>query len=1075
MKNTYLLIVALMATMCTFSQTVKGIVYNSSNQKPIQGAEIKEKNGLKRTLSDADGFFTLELSQENNPIIVSYVGLGSQEIETKDKQEIKVYLDAASQNIDEVVVTALSVERSNKDLGYVVQTLKEKDISDVKSVNFLDDLAGKIAGVNISQGATGVGSSTQINIRGENSFTNNNPLFVVDGIIVNNNSVINPNNDDAAGFMAIDFGNSAMDINADDIAEVSVLKGPAAAALYGTRASNGVIIITTKKGTAKKGLGISYNSSNFVESAFKLPEFQNKYGQGNGGKFEYKDGLGGGTNDVISYSWGPALDQGTKIAQFDSPVTLSNGQVVRGGDIALYDNKTNKITPTEFVSHEDNLKKFYNTGLTSMQNIAITNATEKSDMRISLTDLRSKSIIPGVNLDRTTVAGNFNFYPTTRLKISSSLNYMNTSSKNRPAAGYGSENLNYGLVAWGPRNMDIEGSLQDYWQPGLEGLQQFSYNYTYFDNPYFTVYENRNSFNRNRLIGNLVASYKITNDLNLQVRSGMDYSDDRRQLRRAYSSNRFKLGAYGENDVFFQENNTDVLLTYVKKIKTIGLEFLAGANRMDQQVANRLTIANGLAQPGIYSLTNNANPLEINEYFGNKRINSVYGVAKLNINSFFFMDISGRNDWSSALATPTSTENVSFFYPSVSSAFLLNKVVKLPEIISLAKVRASYAKVGNDTDPFQTTNTFLPQVSFAGQPTYSAQSTIANINLMPEKTSAFETGIDIRLFKNRVGLDVTYYNTLTENQIIALPVPSSSGYNQQVVNGGAVRSKGIEAILNIKPIQKENFTWVSSFNFSKNVSTVEQLPEGVSKITLAYNRVYDNVNQTVWFQVEEGGRIGDMYGTGYKKTADGQFILTADGNYIPDNNLKKLGNYNPNFMLGWNNNFSYKNFSANFLFDWRQGGIIVSRTLALAAVGGQLIETEIRPDGGIVADGVVNAGTEANPEYVKNEKAISAESYYRQYYDRNHEENNVYNASYLKLRQFSISYTFKEGKNENGLIGNGRSLQVSLIGRNLFAISKIPHFDPEQLATQGQKFVRGVEDMSYATTRSFGLKLNYNF
>ncbi|MDP4964127.1 MAG: SusC/RagA family TonB-linked outer membrane protein, partial [Salibacteraceae bacterium] len=274
---------------------------------------------------------------------------------------------------------------------------------------------------------------------------------------------------------------------------------------------------------------------------------------------------------------------------------------------------------------------------------------------------------------------------------------------------------------------------------------------------------------------------------------------------------------------------------------------------------------------------------------------------------------------------------------------------------------------------------------------------------------------------------------------------------------------------------KGEFQWSSFFNFSRNVSTVEEIPAGLDNLTLAYNRVYDNVNQTVWVQVEEGGRIGDLYGTGYKKTDDGQFILDTEGNYIVDNDLRKLGNYNPDFMLGWSNNFSWKNWNASMLIDWRQGGVIVSRTQALAGVAGQLIETADRPESGIVAEGVVNGGTDENPVYEANTKAISAESYYRQYYDRNHEENNTLDASYVKLRLVSIGYTFRGKAESTGFFGQGRSMQVSLIGRNLFALSHIKHFDPEQLAVQGNQFVSGVEDMSYATSRSMGVKLNLNF
>lgn len=1056
-----------------FSQenSVSGQVNDAKTNTPIPGVLVQETGTNNKLYTNSEGKFSLLVSDKNGKLSFTYYGYDPIEISLNGQSNILVNLTSSAQEFGEIVITALGLQRQNKDLGYAVQTLDAKTISEVKSPNFLDGLAGKIAGVTITQGATGVGSTSKINIRGESSFTNNNPLFVVDGIIINNNTIVNPTTDAASGFQEIDFGNGGMEINSDDVESVTVLKGPSAAALYGTRAANGVIIITTKKGQKRNGLGISFNSTTYMEQAFKLPEFQNKYGQGNNGQFAYKDGLGGGVNDAISYSWGPQLDQGLLIAQYDSPVTLPDGTIVRGGDVAVHGGAP--ITPTEFKSHPDNLKDFYETGITTINNIAISNAFDKGDLRFSITDLNSNSIIPGVNLKRKNISAKLNFNPTTKLTVGTNLSYINSNSDNRPAGGYGSENVNYAIVAWGPRSLDIN-PMKDYWQPGLEGLQQYSFNYTYFDNPYFTLLENRNSFNRDRVIGNLFARYSFTEKLSFMVRSGMDFSTEKREMRRAYSSNRFVKGAYAEHNVFFRENNTDALLTYSDNFQDFSVELSAGANRMDQSTSISQLTATSLAQAGVYRLSNAATPLEVSEYKTQKRINSLYALAKIGYKNFLYLDITGRNDWSSALATPTSTANVSFFYPSVSASFLVSKVMKLPTEISFFKIRGGLAQVGNDTDPYNTAGSFLAQTPVNGQPTFSGQSTIANPNLLPERTNSFEIGTDIRFLKDRIRVDLTYYDATTRNQIISLPVAVSSGYNQQIVNGGAVRSKGWEIFTSATPIRKTNFSWETSFNFTRNVSTVEELPQGVDKITLAYSRIYDNVNQTVWFQVEEGGRIGDMYGTGYKKNENGDFIIDANGNYIANPELKKLGNYNPDFMLGWSNNFQYKNFDFNFLFDWRQGGILVSRTLALAGVGGQLIETENRPDGGIVAEGVVNVGSAENPIWEVNTKAISAESYYRQYYDRNHEENNTYDASYLKLRQFSIGYTFTNNK-VKGFISKENNLKISIIGRNLFAISKIPHFDPEQMATQGQKFVNGVENMSYATTRSIGIKLGYNF
>lgn len=1067
MKYVLWVVLFFMTTINFAQESVSGTVSDVSGV-PIPYVNVLISGTNKGTTTNEKGFYELSKLNENAILEFSAIGYETQIVPIDGALVIDIALLESSEQLDEVVLTALGLKRETKELGYVVQSLDAKGVTEVKSVNFLDNLTGKLAGVTISQGPTGVGSTSKITIRGEASFSNNNPLFIVDGVPINNNSVFNFTNEAAAGFQEIDFGNGAMEVNPDDIAEVSVLKGPSAAALYGTRASNGVIVIETKRGRNSTGLGISYNTSFFVDTAFQLPDFQNEYGQGNAGQFAFVDGLGGGTNDLISYSWGPRLDVGNLIPQFDSPVTLPDGTVVRGGDTALYSGLP--ITATPFVSHPDNLKDFYRTGTTFINNIAVGSTFQKGSYRLSFTDLRSESIIPGVNLDRQTINTRLTFRPTDKIRVNSTINYVNSKSDNRPSNGYGSENVNYSLVGWGPRSLNMD-SLRNYWQPGLEDVQQYSFNYTYFDNPFFTMSENRNSFNRDRVFGNISASYDITEHLTASIRSGMDYSSELRQLRRAFSSNRFQNGGYAEHDVLFREINTDFLLNYTNRFKDVSLDVSVGGNRLDQKAFTSQSQTTSLAQPGIFRLSNAASPVEVFEFESNKRINSFYGLMKLGYRDFLFLDFTGRNDWSSALATPFSVENTSFFYPSVSSSFIISEVVQLPNLISFAKLRASWAQVGNDTNPYQTTGAFVAQTPFNGQPTFSDQNTIANPNLQPERTSSWEVGADIRFFGDRLSMDISYYNALTEDQILSLPIGISSGYTQQVVNAGSVRSTGVEIIGGISPVLSNNFKWNSTLNFSTNRAIVEDLPQDEGRLTLAYSRIYDSQNQTVFLQVEEGGRIGDLYGTGYLKNENGDFILTDEGRYIPDNELQKLGNYNPDFMLGFNNQFQYKNWNLGFLFDWRQGGIIVSRTRALGNVGGQLVETAFRPEEGIVPQGVVNIGTSENPVYEANTVAVSAESYYRQFYDRNHEENNTYDASFLKLRQFSLGYTFTD----LSLFNQNATLNLSLIGRNLFALTENPHFDPEQFAVQGQGFISGVEDMSYATSRSIGIKAGFNF
>jgi TonB-linked SusC/RagA family outer membrane protein len=1068
-------LVGLLFTLGLSAQTtINGRV--SSEGEALIGASLYLKSDpLNGTIADLDGNFSLEVIQLPNVLLVSYTGYELLEVSLgadAGARFLEITLEEGLE-LGEIVVTALGLKRDNRELGYAVQQIDGEALTDVQAVNFLDNLAGQVAGLRVTAGATGVGSTSQIVIRGQSSFTNNNPLFIVDGTPINNNTIINLTNEAAAGFQEVDFGNGAMEVNPADIESVSILKGASAAALYGTRAANGVVQITTKSGGRKPGLGISFNSSFTVDNPFQLPDVQNEFGQGQGGQFEFADGLGAGTSDNITYSYGPRLDQGLNIAQFDSPVTLPDGRVVRGGDVAVHGGAP--ITASPWVSNPNNVKDFYESGTTSINSLAISGGGDFGDFRLSATDLRSDSYIPGVNLNRKNISGKFGFRPTEKLKVNANINYVNSQSDNRPSAGYGSENIGYSLTAWFPRQANIE-SLRNYWQPGLEGTQQYSFNYTFFDNPFFILQENRNSFNRDRLFGNVSASYEFSPTFRATVRSGMDYSNEQRQFRRNFSTNRFSQGGYAENDVFYRENNTDVLLDYRPSLTgNFSLNLLGGANRLDQTARNTQSQANTLAQPGIFRLSNAASPVEIFDQVADKRINSVYGLAKVGYKDFLFLDVTGRNDWSSALATPTNAENTSFFYPSVSLSFLADRVLKLPSNVSFLQLRANWAQVGNDTDPYRTSSTFVAQTPFGGQPTFSEQAVLAAPGLLPELTTSAEVGFDARFFDDRISLDVTYYQQITENQILSLPVPLSSGYREQIVNGGKVSASGLEAVLSLRPVWNNGFKWRSRFNFSTNKATVDELPNGTERFTLAYSRVYNSVNQTVFFIVEEGGEIGDVWGTGYLRNENGDLVLNSAGGFIADNNLKKLGNANPDFVLGFQNNFRVGNFDLGVLLDWRQGGQIVSRTLALAGVAGQLAETADRPEAGFVIEGVQNTGTSDNPVYVQNTTAVSAESYYRSFYNRNHEENNVYDASYLKIREVSLTYRLNKDQLADSFLSSLGSLSVSLIGRNLYAFSAIPHFDPEQFAIQGQNIVGGVEDISYPSARSFGLNLGLEF
>jgi outer membrane receptor protein involved in Fe transport len=655
-----------------------------------------------------------------------------------------------------------------------------------------------------------------------------------------------------------------------------------------------------------------------------------------------------------------------------------------------------------------------------------------------------------------------------KLKIRTFAGYINTGSSHRPGLGYGSENALYSFL-WMGRQVNLE-NAKDYWQSGQEGFQQYNYNTQWLDNPYFNVYENTNAFDKNRLLGNTALTYSINENWNLRLRSGIDSYHDLRTSKRAFSTQRFKNGAYREVEINFMENNTDVMISY-KNIssKNFKWNIAAGANNFSQNVKYKSLVAGQLSVPGIYNFENSKIALAASQYNYQKQINSIYGVAGMQFKRYLYLDATLRNDWSSTLPT----DNNSFAYYSLASAFVLSEVIDLPKWFTYAKLRASTASVGNDTDPYQLNNTYAFNQNYGSSPLLTNSSTLLNAELRPERINALEAGTELYFFKDRVGLDVTVYQNIAKDQIIGLPASASSGYTNRVINGGKIKSRGVELSLTADILKNRNFKWTSYANFSKGASYVEELPEGIEQYTTGYARVYSSTANTVYYIASpDGGKIGDMWGTGFQKTDDGQIIYDSNGLPIRDAELRYLGNYNADFIVGVGNKISYQGFSLGFLFDWRKGGTIVSRTKAIGSTSGVLAETLEGREEGIVGEGVVNVGTEANPVYETNTTSISAAEYYNQFYNRANEESSTYSASYLKLRQIGLSYSIPSKITEKWNIAE---LKFGIIAQNLFTITENPHFDPELSAMQGNQQVYGVEDLSYPSSRSIGFNIQFKF
>ncbi|TNF43838.1 MAG: SusC/RagA family TonB-linked outer membrane protein [Cytophagales bacterium] len=1044
-------------------QLITGKVSDANNQ-PLPGATVLVKGTTRGTVTDVDGSYSIQAAS-GEALVFSFVGFEAVEITVGSSSRINVVLTEGVA-LNEVVVTALGVERETKALGYSVQAVDGDRFTEARETNVINSLSGRVAGVQITNSSAGLGGSSRVVIRGESSLNinANQPLFVVDGVPISNNIV----GSSGSGNQEVDYGNAAGEINPDDIESMTVLKGPAAAALYGSRAANGAILITTKSGKGKKGLGVQINSNTTFDNVLVLPDWQDKYGQGNNGQFEFVNGAGAGIADGVDESWGPQMDTGLLIPQFDSPRSVSG---FRGGDLNAPVGST--ITPTPWVSQPDNINDFFETGLTLANNVSIEGANDKSNIRLSFTNLDQKGIVPNTDLKRNTFALNGGINVTDKLKVNSIVNYQRTNSGNRPNISYGTENLMY-LWIWYGRQINTR-NLRDYWMPGLEGVQQFNYNYNYHDNPYFNVYENTNGQSKDRIFGNVSISYQFTPKLSLMLRTGLDTYNELRDRRRAFSTQRFPRGNYREDDVFFNEQNSDFLLTYSETTKPVWSYSVAlGGNAMRQENRYVQTVAPQLLIPGIYNFTNTAVNLQVNQFTSEKRINSIYGFGQIGFKNILFLDVTGRNDWSSTLPA----DNNSYFYPSATLSAVISDMVELPSLFSFMKVRAAYAEVGNDTDPYALTNVFNPAVAWGSIQAKSESNRLSNADLKPERTASFETGLDVRFFDGRLGLDFTYFDNRTRNQIIPIELDIATGYASRIINAGEIQNKGIEVVLSGRPVQSPSgFNWDFMANFTRTRGYVLELTEGLDTYTLT-GRNGANI------QARVGERMGNIYGVGFARVEDpnspffGQIIHNTTGTPLRDPELKLQGNYNPDWMLGLQNTFSYKGLSLGFLLDFRYGGIVVSRTKTIGSTSGQLEETlfgrengyDLSVEGnGIISEGVVqNADGSFSPNTVK----ITSRNWHNRYYERNNVEAAKYDATFLKLREVTIGYTIPRS-----VLGRLpiQDLKISLVGRNLALWTENPHFDPETLSMGGGTLIPGVEDMSFPSTRSIGFNINLKF
>ena len=1064
--------------------TLRGRVLSSDNGQPVSGISVVLKGSTSGTSTTPDGSFALK-AKKGDVIVLSGVGIKGLEYTISNEGLQTIRVETQEGRLEEVVVTALGIRKDRKKLGYAIQDIKGDALTSARETNVVNQLAGKVAGVTVVGSNSGIGGSARVTIRGERSvdMNKNQPLYVVDGVPISN-SVTGSN---GRNNLEVDYGNGAGFVNPDDIESISVLKGPAASALYGSRAANGVIMIKTKSGARSKGMGVEINSNYTLQSALKLPEYQTVYGQGNGngGAFAFVNGAGAGLTDGTDEAWGPAF-KGQSYPQFNSPRTL-NGQVIDffGGDLNAPAGSV--ITPTLWVADKDNLKNFLNTGTALTNSVSFTGSNDKGDFRMGYTRLDEKGIVPNTDLKRNSLSLSGSYNLSDRLSAKAYVSYINSNSDNRPTISYGTESIMYLFNCWLPPSVKLS-DMQRMWMKGLEGVRQYGFNYNYHDNPYFTLYKNTNGQVYDRMIGNASLKYDILDNLSLSVRAATDWSIERREYRRAFSTQRFPFGQYREVNLRNQETNIDFLFAYSKELnKDFSLTANFGGNNMQQESRFDENNAGQLNIPDIYNLSNSRIPLQVTQRSVGKRINSLYGSAGVSFRNKIFVDFTGRNDWSSALTLPEDlkafgNEQNAYFYSSVALSAIVSDMIKLPAPFSYAKLRGSYAQVGNDTDPFTFTQSFNPSTAYGNFQIYGETDRLSNLSLKPEISNAIEVGTEMRFFGNRIGLDLTYYTSNTINQILNIPLSITSGYGSRSINAGKIRNWGYEAMLNIQGIRSRAFQWTTDINFSANRSKVIELRDGLTNLVMASRRV------TVEARV--GERMGDLYGIGFARVQNsdpnapyydasgkfvGQMVFDANnGRPVRTTNRIKLGNYNPDFMVGLNNSFTWKGVNLSFLFDIRSGGKLYSETQTVGREGGIIIESlEGRADGydltkdgnGVIGQGVVFVG---GVPQVNTRKVAAREWHTAWTGGRGIAEGVMYVASFIKLRELQMGYTIPDkvwGKLPF------RGVHLSMVGRNLLLWDRVPHVDPENMSYAGGTALPGIENMAIPSTRSYGINL----
>ncbi len=1002
------------------------ILENESNQ-PIPEVSVLVKGTNKGATSDFDGNYALKGVDQNSVLVFSYMGFKTQEITVGNQSVINVVLQADSNELDEVVVTALNIERDKASLGYSVAQIDAVEVNVVKDNNVVNSLTGKVSGLQITQANTGVDGSSRILLRGITTISGSNrPLIVVDGIPVSGGG------SGGVAWGGTDGGDALSDINPDDVESMSVLKGAGASAAYGSLGMNGVIIVTTKSGVKKGGIGVSFSSTFNVSDLMLTPDLQNEYGAG---AFDQFAPIGPDGIPVLDYpfswSWGPKME----------------GQPY-----------TNWLGENDTYSPQGNpYNKFYQSGNSIVNTVAFEGASEKGTFRLSITDQNTQGIVPNNSMKKQTYNLRASSNLTDRFNVDGRVSYVRSRVKNRPELAEGSANtsLQLSLMPRDVRLEDVRNNTVD-----AEGNEMQYANDPTFNNPYWALDNVYNEDTKDRIQGMISAKWDVNDNLIFTGKSGIDYKihDGMNYNGSGSQSHSAGLGNYGHGTSKSMIWNSDVLGTYKTSFVGININASLGANYRNEFGNSMSVWGNDSKTPDFYRISNYKNTFS-SEYTWNKAVYSFYGLAEISYGGFLYFDATLRNDNSSALPQ----DNNSYWYHSENASLLFSKLFGIDSgFFNMGKIRGSYATVGNDTGPYRTQPVYhINQTPTLDYTVASISGSLPAIDLRPEHSESWEVGLELGFFNNRINLDATYYETLTTDQIMGVPITGTSGYTSKVVNAGSIKNEGIEISLNLIPVETKNFSWDMGINYTQSTSTVESLNEGLETIILGG---IGNAGVTV--EARPGEEFGSIYGHDFLRDNFGRILVSDYGN-IQRGEIKNFGSMNPDFYGGLTNNFRYKNISLRTTISGQQGGKFYSYGRGYRMFFGTDMRSMEGRVGGIVYDGI-NENTGA-----PNTVAIPAlNKQFSEIYSNLIVTNMILDATNVRMKEIVLTYNFPKQLILNSPI---QSMSVSAIGTNLFFIyNAAGDIDPEAGYSSGPTGT-ALELGSLPSTRTYGLNFNINF